>query len=75
MASRRNTVYPPNNISEPSLRDFTLSRRSRYGAAAATLLGGELGEQLNDRDTKDDRGRGEVDVEVLLRGAEKLCAV
>ncbi len=41
----------------------------------ATLLGGELGEQINKGGISDSKEKGEVDVNVLLKGAEKLCGV
>lgn len=50
-------------------------RRPKYGSAVATLLGGELGEQIQREGSKDVRERGEVNVELLLKGAEKLCGV
>lgn len=42
---------------------------TRRRTAVAAVLGGEMHEQLR-ADSK-----GDVDVEVLLRGAEKLCSV
>ena len=44
-------------------------------SAVATLLGGELGEQIRKEGAKEAKERGEVDVNLLLKGAEKLCSV
>lgn len=50
-------------------------RNPRKDSAVATLLGGELGEQLRKESSKEGKERGEVDVNLLLRSAEKLCGV
>jgi len=50
-------------------------RNQKNGSVVATLLGGDLGEQIRTEGTKEGKERGEVDVNVLLKGAEKLCAV
>ena len=50
-------------------------RRPRHGTAAATLLGGALGEQLRKENLAEQKERAEVDVELLLRGAERLCGI
>ena len=52
-----------------------LGRSQRQGSAVATLLGGELGEQLKNENMKEGKDRGDVDVNLLLKGAEKLCSV
>ena len=65
---RRSTLH--NNTKGP-----TLGRTQRQGSAVATLLGGELGEQIRNEGSKEGKGRGEVDVNLLLKGAEKLCSV
>ena len=41
----------------------------------ATLLGGKLGEQIRKEGAKEGKERGDVDVNVLLKGADKLCSV
>ncbi|KAL9100436.1 MAG: hypothetical protein Q9163_004181 [Psora crenata] len=64
---RRTTVH---NISGSNL-----GRDQRVGSAVATLLGGDLGEQIRKEGTKDGKERGDVDVNLLLKGAEKLCSV
>ena len=52
-----------------------LGRSQRQGSAVATLLGGELGEQIRNENTKEGKDRGDVDVNLLLKGAEKLCSI
>ena len=78
------TLAPPDQL--PGVPDANLPRRStvhvngtglgrsqRQGNAVATLLGGELGEQIRKENSKDGREKGEVNVNLLLKGAEKLC--
>ena len=60
---------------ETLLNGSGLIRCPRYGSAAAALLGGELGEQIRREESQEAKERGEVDVESLLKGAEKLCGV
>jgi len=50
-------------------------RDQKQGSAVATLLGGELGEQIRKEGARESKERGEVDVHLLLSGAEKLCGV
>jgi hypothetical protein len=69
---RRRTVF---NVASGEVTTGPPTRSSanpRRHTAVAAVLGGEMHEQL--RRGEADR-RGDVDVEVLLRGAEKLCGV
>lgn len=50
-------------------------RSQRHVSAVATLLGGELGEQIRKEGAKEGKEWGEVDVNLLLKDAEKLCGV
>ena len=50
-------------------------RPQKQGSAVATLLGGELGEQIRIENAKEGKDRSDVDVNLLLRGAEKLCSI
>ena len=68
-SSRRTTVFGPNGTGN----NFSQSHRQR--SAVATLLGGDLGEQVRRQGAIEASERGEVDVNVLLKGAEKLCAI
>ena len=67
--ARRSTVHGLNGTGN----NFSQSHRQR--STVATLLGGDLGEQVRKLGTKDGGERGEVDVNVLLKGAEKLCGI
>ena len=50
-------------------------RSHKQESAVAKLLGGELGEQIRKEGQKEGKERGEVDVNLLLKGADKLCSV
>ncbi|CAG8980783.1 hypothetical protein HYALB_00010688 [Hymenoscyphus albidus] len=68
--SRRQTIF---NVAagEVTTSSTSTSRVPRRNTAVAAVLGAELHTEVR----KTERGRGEVDVEVLLRGVEKLNAV
>ncbi|KAK4192284.1 reticulocyte-binding protein 2 a [Podospora australis] len=78
-SSRRQTVFnvaagevttgPPTNSASAASR-FGAQPTTRRNTAVAAVLGGDLHAQITRR-----KGEGEVDIEVLLRGAEKLCGV
>lgn len=51
------------------------TRRPRQHTAVAAVLGGDLHAQIVRRGKAEDGTKGDVDVDVLLRGAEKLCTV
>lgn len=72
-AKSRKSVFPPNgevqiqcNVSYLGLKPTT---------AVGRILGDNLLEQIRKKDKDDDTGKAEVDVGILLKGAEKLCAV
>lgn len=70
--SRRQTVFNVTSgevTTGPPTRGASIPRRH---TAVAAVLGGEMHSQI--RKGEVDR-KGDVDVEVLLRGAEKLCGV
>ncbi|KAL8928521.1 MAG: hypothetical protein Q9208_001755 [Pyrenodesmia sp. 3 TL-2023] len=71
----RSTAYG-SKIDREKLASGTafLQQRRQY-SAVATVLGGELGERLRNEGTQSGKDRGEVDVELLLQGAEKLSGV
>ncbi|KAL9071834.1 MAG: hypothetical protein Q9161_003934 [Pseudevernia consocians] len=73
--ARRSTVHGLNGTGEPYGNGNRLMRSQRPRSAIATLLGGELGEQIRNEGAKDGKEKGEVDVNLLLKGAEKLCSV
>ena len=75
-------LAPPEDVTD--IPDANLPRRSTMHpntrgqykpSAVATLLGGELGERIRKENTKEGKERGDVDVDLLLKGAEKLCSV
>lgn len=74
-APRRSTVHGLNTTTESYLNGGGLMRSHKQGSAVATLLGGELGEQIRKEGVREDNERGEIDVQLLLKGAEKLCGV
>ena len=64
----------PINTNGTSLRQHVaLSRLATQKNAVATLLGGEVIEQIQKGGSGEVRDRGELDVEMLLNGAAKLC--
>ena len=86
-SSRRRTVYNINS-GDVVLGNGTTSaiRAPRRNTAVAAVLGGDLVEQIRKGGGGgpgtglgygglEPRERGEVDVEILLTGAERLCAV
>jgi hypothetical protein len=72
-AKRRQTVF---NVAggEVTTGPPSSTRRPRQHTAVAAVLGGDLHAQIA-RPLQNNKGGGDVDVEVLLRGAEKLCTV
>jgi hypothetical protein len=84
-ASRRKTTYNISSV-EGGTGATSNIRAPRRNTAVAAVLGGDLVEQIRRGGGGgpgtglgyaglEPRERGEVDVEVLLKGAEKLCAV
>ncbi|KAL9586098.1 MAG: hypothetical protein Q9212_001136 [Teloschistes hypoglaucus] len=76
-APRRPTVYEPGSGSggEHFLNGVRITGAFRQKSAVSTLLGSELGEQLRTDRGQAGKERGEVDVDLLLQGAERLCAI
>lgn len=78
--SRRSTIF---NTQREAIGEEGNFRPPRRGTAVATVLGGDMSERIRreyGRDAKDSRlevqrEKDDIDVELLLRGAEKLCAV
>ncbi|KAJ6783985.1 hypothetical protein PWT90_07648 [Aphanocladium album] len=75
-AKRRQTVFNVTTAGEvttgPATTRGSAQQNARRHTAVAAVLGGEMHEKL--RRGELDR-KGDIDVEVLLRGAEKLCGV
>ena len=57
---------------DDSLHNGLALRAPRQGSAAAATLGKKLGEQIR---SEASRGRGDVDIEALIKGAERLCGI
>ncbi|KAM0324801.1 hypothetical protein ACHAQA_007767 [Verticillium albo-atrum] len=70
---RRKTVFAVSS-GEVTTGGGPTGRPARRNTAVAAVLGGDLHAQLTRRGVGSNKG-GDVDVEVLLRGAEKLCGV
>lgn len=78
--ARRGTAFSVQE--ERPVHDQTF-RAPRRGTAVAAMLGGDLQQQIrweynrSNKDSKRERRdyKNDIDVEVLLRGAEKLCEV
>ena len=81
--SRRSTIFPVNNDGEAMVNRGQSSKTPRKQSAVAKVLGREMMKEIekssgatgNVQYDGNGRGKGEVNMEVLLRGAEKLCSV
>lgn len=74
-SQRRSTAYGSKIDRDKFASGNAFLRQRRQYSAVATILGGELGEQLRNEGMRSGTDRGEVDVELLLQGAEKLSGV
>lgn len=85
-SSRRNTIFDPSGGANIVGGGANAVRAPRRNTAVAAVLGTELVDKIRKGGgggvgtglgyrTFDTRDRQDVDVEVLLEGAEKLCAV
>ena len=74
-AARRSTVHGLNGNRKSLKAGIGWVKAPRQDSAVAALLEGELGEDITNRGISDGKERGEIDVNVLLKGAEKLCGV
>lgn len=72
---RRGTVFNLNGNGEPSVDGSSINRGPRYTTAVSMLLGGDVVERMRKEQSGGGKGRGEMNVEALLKGAEKLCRV
>ena len=72
---RRSTVFNLNGNGDPSVNGASLMRGPRRATAVSMLLGGDVVEHMRRGQAGEARERGEMDVEGLLKGAEKLCEV
>ena len=74
-AARRSTVHGLDGNRNSLKNGIGWIKAPRHDSAVATLLKGELGEDVMKRGIGDGKERGEIDVNMLLKGAEKLCGV
>lgn len=72
---RRSTVFNLNGNSEPGVNGASVIRGPRRTTAVSMLLGGDVVDQMRRGQSGEGREKGEMDVEALLQGAEKLCGV
>ena len=68
---RRQTVFNVASGEVTTGPPAAVGRPPRRHAAVAAVLGGQLHQQI----VRGNAGAGEPDIDVLLRGAEKLCSV
>ena len=74
-AAHRITTHGSNGNTDSFTQGHGIFRNPRQDSAVARILGGELGEQIRKENAKEGKERGEMDVNLLLRGAEKLCGI
>jgi len=74
-ATRRGTTFPAESESQSMASRIYSTRKNRNQSAVAQVLGSDMMEEIRRSAGTSSRGRGEVNVEVLLRGAEILCNV
>ncbi len=71
---RRSTVYGSGS-NNPIPNNAGLTREGRHSSMVDKVLGPVLASQTKRDKANDGRESGEIDVEVLLKGAERLCEV
>ncbi|KAJ5922590.1 hypothetical protein N7516_010293 [Penicillium verrucosum] len=75
-ATRRGTMFPAETERESMASRIYSARDNRNQSAVARVLGHDMMEEIKRSAGTSTRGpRGEVNIEVLLRGAEILCNV
>ncbi|MCJ1250059.1 hypothetical protein MMC30_007285 [Trapelia coarctata] len=75
-SSRKSTIFRPNNADGENTGNIVGTYRGlRPTTAVGRILGGDMMDQIRKGTTASSRDRTEVDVDLLLRGAEKLCTV
>lgn len=71
-APRRSTFHAKKSSASNGIG---VLRHPRHDSTVATLLANRFGEDIVEESLGNGREKGEVDVEILLEGAEKLCKV
>lgn len=75
-ATRRGTTFQPEPEKESMASRIYAAKDNRNQSAVARVLGSDMMEEIKRSTGTSIRGpRGEVNIEVLLRGAEILCSV
>jgi hypothetical protein len=75
-ATRRGTIFPAEAEGESMASRIYSARNNRNQSAVARVLGSDMMEEIKRSAGTSTRGsRSEVNVDVLLRGAEILCNV
>jgi hypothetical protein len=75
-ATRRGTTFPAESETESMASRIYSARNNRNQSAVARVLGSDMMDEIKRSAGTSTRGpRGEVNIEVLLRGAEILCNV
>ncbi|EEP75678.1 conserved hypothetical protein [Uncinocarpus reesii 1704] len=76
-ATRRGTMFPAETERETMVSRIHSAKDHRNQSAVARVLGGEMMEAIRKsaNASSNRSNRGEMDIEVLLRGAEMLCNV
>ena len=72
--ARRSTIHGLDNTHNFLKNGLSLFKVPRQGSAVSALLNNELDEEIR-KGGNDRRDRGEVNVDILLNGAEKLCGI
>jgi len=75
-STRKSNVFKPNIANGEDTGNILGTYRGlRPTTAVGRILGGDMMDQIRKGTAANGRDRTEVDVDLLLRGAEKLCSV
>ncbi|KAB8236779.1 DASH complex subunit Spc34 [Aspergillus alliaceus] len=74
-SNRRGTGFPSEAEGESMASRIYAARNNRNHSAVAKVLGSDMMEEIKRSAGTSTRGRGEVNVNILLKGAEILCNV
>ena len=70
--ARKSAFFDTSSFSKPGDRTYSGLKPT---SAVRRILGGNLMEQIRHSEKAERLERGDVDVEALLKGAERLCAI
>lgn len=75
-ATRRGTIYPGDAENDSMVNRLYSMRNGRTQSAVARVLGSDVMEEIKRSTSASVKGpRGDINVELLLRGAEMLCNI